>query len=99
MATRGENTQLQELQVDIQSLKFDNERIIKPAIVSINEKLDRDIYATKVDVKVIADKADRTDLLTKNYPIVEKVVFGLVGLVLVAVITALIALVISGGNK
>lgn len=96
---------LKTLNEDVQSLKFDNERIVKPALVDIRNILSRDIYAPKSEVaelkleieklkKELADEKERT----RNYGIVEKVVFGLVGMILVAVVGAVIALVVVSGN-
>lgn len=99
MSTERDNESLDQMREDIQSLKFDNERIIKPAITSINTKLDRDIYASKADVVKQGDKVDEVDYRTRNYPLVEKVVFGLVGLILIAVVTALVAVVVSAGGQ
>lgn len=86
---------------DVQSLKFDNERIVKPALKDIREILSRDVYASKTEVadlkseiedlkKALAEEQKRT----KNYEIVEKVVFGLVGVVLLAVVGAIVGLVV-----
>ena len=96
---------LKALNEDVQSLKFDNERIVKPALTDIRNILSRDIYAPKSEVaelkaeieklkKELADEKERT----RNYGIVEKVVFGLVGMILVAVVGAVIALVVVSGN-
>ena len=92
---------IDELVKDVQSLTFDNERIIKPAINDIREILSRDIYTTKVehselknDVETLRKALEKTDDKTHNYAIIEKLVFSLVGLILLAVVGAVIALVI-----
>ena len=92
-----------ELDKDVQSLKFDNERIVKPALQDIRELLSRDIYAPKAEVaelrqeiKDLKDELATEKERTRNYAIVEKVVFGLVGVVLLAVIGALVGLVVIG---
>lgn len=93
---------IDELVKDVQSLTFDNERIIKPAISEIREILSRDIYTTKVehnelkaDVKLLREELERQDEKTHNYGMVEKLVFGLVSLVLVTVVGAILALVVN----
>lgn len=93
---------IDELVKDVQSLTFDNERIIKPAISEIREILSRDIYTTKVehnelkaDVKLLREELERQDEKTQNYGIVEKLVFGLVSLVLVTIVGAILALVVN----
>ena len=92
-----------KLAEDVQSLMFDNERIVKPALKDIREILSRDVYAPKADVAEL--KAEIAELKrqldaekerTRNYAIVERVVFGLVGVVLLAVIGALVGLVVIG---
>lgn len=72
-----------------------------------------DVSETKADVKELRDlistgmvamearlnsRIDAIDQRTRNTPLVERVVFGLVGLVLVAVGTALVALVVVRGG-
>lgn len=72
-----------------------------------------DVSETKADVKELRDlistgmvamevrlnaRIDAIDIRTRNTPIVERVVFGLVGLILVAVAGALIALVVTKGG-
>lgn len=93
---------IDELVKDVQSLTFDNERIIKPAISEIREILSRDIYTTKVehnglkaDVKLLREELERQDEKTQNYGIVEKLVFGLVSLVLVTIVGAILAFVVN----
>lgn len=98
---------LPKLNTDVQSLTFDNERIVKPALKDIREILGRDVYASKSQVADLKKEIEdlKTDLeaekkRTKNYELVEKVVFGLVGLVLLSVGTAIVALVvISRGGQ
>lgn len=94
-------TDVKSLFADVQSLKFDNERIVKPALKDIREILSRDIYAPKAEVAEL--KAEivelkkalaESDKRTKNYEIVEKVVFGLVAVVLLAVVGAIVGLVV-----
>ena len=111
------NVDLAKLNGDVQSLTFDNERIVKPALKDIREILGRDVYASKTQVadlkqeitdlkkQIDDDKIAYTKALedekkrTKNYELVEKVVFGLVGIVLLSVGTAMVALVIITGGK
>lgn len=88
---------------DVQSLKFDNERIVKPALKDIRDILSRDVYATKTEVadlraeiKILKDELAKEKERTRNYAIVERVVFGLVAVVLLAVIGALVGLVVVG---
>lgn len=92
---------------DVKELKYDNEKLIKPALADIREILGRDVYATKAQVKDLEDenKALRTELdaekeRTRNYKLVENIVFGLVGFILLAVIGALVGLVVfnRGGS-
>lgn len=107
MAEITQKEQVEQLTKDVQSLTFDNERIIKPALKDIREILSRDVYAPKTDVlELKAEIAELKKALdfekerTRNYAIVEKVVFGLVGLVLLAVVGALVGLVVIGkGGK
>lgn len=105
----GDNTspktnrqKLDDLTKDVQSLTFDNERIVKPALEKIQRILESDAYATKAsqvelkaEVEAIKNKLDVGEDIVKNYPLVEKLVFGMVGIILVAVIGALIALVVT----
>lgn len=104
----GENTpktnrqKLDDLTKDVQSLMFDNERIVKPALEKIQIILASDAYATKAsqvelkaEVDAIKEKLEAEEDYIKNYPLVEKLVFGMVGFVLVAVLGALIALVVT----
>ena len=86
----------------IQSLQFDNERVIKPALTDIREILNRDIYTPKVDhhelkaeVEKLRDELEKEKERTRNYQLVERLVFGLVGVVMLAVIGALVALVVG----
>lgn len=99
------DTNLKDLVTDVQSLKFDNERIVKPALVDIRTILSRDIYAPKTDVaelrqeiKDLKDELAKEKERTRNYALVEKIVFTLVGLILTAVVLALIGLVIVKGG-
>lgn len=103
MADQSENKKFEELAKDVQSLKFDNERIVKPALKYIRDILSRDVYAPKAEVaelhqeiKDLRDELAKEKERTRNYAIVEKVVFGLVGVVLLAVIGALVGLVVIG---
>lgn len=72
-----------------------------------------DVSETKADVKELRDiittssiamearlnaRIDALDVRTRNTPVVERVVFGLVGLILVAVAGALIAVVVQKGG-
>lgn len=89
----------------IQSLQFDNERVIKPALTDIREILNRDVYATKVDHHELKTEVDelrkaieKEKERTRNYQLVERVVFGLVSIVLLAVIGALVALVVGSSR-
>lgn len=105
----GDNTspktnrqKLDDLTKDVQSLMFDNERIVKPALEKIQSILASDAYATKAsqvelkaEVNAIKEKLEAEEDYIKNYPLVEKLVFGMVGLILVAVIGALVALVVT----
>ena len=97
--------QLDQLTTDVQSLKFDNERIVKPALKDIREILSRDIYTTKPEHAELKAEVEKLKLAleietkkTQNYALVEKLVFGLVGLVLIAVVGALVGLVVTS-NK
>lgn len=98
---------LVKLNTDVQSLTFDNERIVKPALEDIRKILGQDIYAPKsevaelkAEIEKLRGELEKEKERTRNYKLVEKVVFSLVGLVLVAVFTALIAtVVIKGGVK
>lgn len=103
MAELTQKEKVDKLADDVQSLTFDNERIIKPALKDIREILSRDVYAPKSDIvdlkaeietlkTALADETKRT----RNYEIVEKVVFGLVGLILLAVVGAVVGLVVIG---
>lgn len=103
MAELTQKEQVDALQKDVQSLTFDNERIIKPALKDIREILSRDVYASKTEVAEL--RAEIVELKkaleaekerTRNYAIVEKVVFGLVGLVLLSVLGAVVGLVVIG---
>ena len=100
-----QNKKFDTLTEDVRSLKFDNERIVKPALKDIRDILSRDIYTSKTDhaelkaeveelKKALADEIKKT----ANYVLVERLVFGLVGLVLLAVMTALVGLVVTS-NK
>lgn len=100
-----QNKKLDNLAKDVQSLTFDSERVIKPAIKDIREILSRDIYAPKTDVAELKAEIEklRTELekekeRTRNYLLVERVVFGLVGIILLAVVGALVGLVVIGRN-
>lgn len=72
-----------------------------------------DVAETKADVKELRDllstrlvamearlnaRIDAIDQRTRNTPLVERVVFGLVGLILIAVAGALIGLVVLKGG-
>ncbi len=103
MAELTQKEKVDKLADDVQSLTFDNERIIKPALKDIREILSRDVYASKTDVNELKAEIEtlKTALVdetkrTRNYEIVEKVVFGLVGLILLAVVGAVVGLVVIG---
>lgn len=92
----------------VTELVFDNEKVIKPTLQEIKALVSRDIYATKVDVaedierlqgeiKTLKEELKAEKEKTKNYNLVEKVVFGLVSLVVVGVVGGLLALVINKG--
>lgn len=106
MATQNKNDkQFNDLVEDVRSLKFDNERIVKPALKDIRDILSRDIYTTKVEHAELKAEVEKLKLAiqqeeqkTQNYRLVEKVVFGLVGVVLLAVVGALVGLVVTS-NK
>jgi tetrahydromethanopterin S-methyltransferase subunit B len=101
-----QNKKLDDLTEDVRSLKFDNERIVKPALKDIRDILSRDVYAPKTDVAELKTQIEELqkalaehERKAQNYPLVEKIVFGMVGLILVAVVGALIALVVTAkGN-
>lgn len=95
--------QVEQLTKDVQSLTFDSERIIKPALKDIREILGRDVYAPKSDIvelkgeiEKLQKALDAANERTRNYAIVEKVVFSLVGLILLSVVGAVIGLVVIG---
>lgn len=97
----NQNKKLDDLADAVKSLTFDNERIVKPALKDIREILSRDIYTTKNETAEL--KAEITELKAcikelekkvQNYTLVERLVFGLVALFLVAVVGALVSLVI-----
>lgn len=97
---------IKTLNEDVQSLKFDNERIVKPALKDIRDILSRDVYAPKAEVaelrqeiKDLKDELAKEKERTRNYGIVEKVVFGLVAIVLMTVAGAVVALVVVTGGK
>lgn len=101
--TKDDIEKLLNLADAVQSLQFDNERIVKPALKDIREILGRDIYASKTEVgelraeiKSLREELAREKERTRNYAIVERVVFGLVAVVLLAVIGALVGLVVVG---
>ena len=102
---KEQNKKLDDLTEDVRSLKFDNERIVKPALKDIREILSRDIYTPKTDhteLKAEVEKlrqalAEETKKTT-NYVLVERLVFGLVGLVLLEVATALVYLVVRSNS-
>lgn len=100
-----QNKKLDSLAKDVQSLTFDSERVIKPAIKDIREILSRDVYAPKTEVAELKAEIEklRAELekekeRTRNYLLVERVVFGLVGIILLAVVGALVGLVVIGRN-
>lgn len=98
---------IKSLTETVQSLQFDNERIVKPALADIREILSRDIYAPKTDItelraeiKELKDELAKEKERTRNYGLVEKVVFGLVAIVLMTVAGAIVALVVvTGGGR
>lgn len=102
---QDQNKKLDDLANAVQSLTFDNERIVKPALKDIREILSRDIYSTKTETNEL--KAEIVELKktieilqrkVQNYTLVEKLVFGIVGIALLAVMGALVSLVVAKGN-
>jgi len=106
VAEKTQTEKYEDLAKDVQSLKFDNERIIKPALKDIRDILSRDVYASKVEVADLKKQIEALELAlekekerTRNYQLVERVVFGLVGVILLAVVGALVGLVVIGRNS
>jgi hypothetical protein len=64
------------------------------AAVAANQLLNNDIGYIKQDIKEIKEKLDNKYVTVESFDPVRRVVYGLVGVVLVAVAGALIALVI-----
>ena len=77
------------------------------------EYIKGDVSETKADVKELREiimnqniamearlnaRIDVIDSRTRNTPLVERVVFGLVGIILIAVMGALVGLVVIGGS-
>lgn len=71
---------------DIRSMR-DDIKSLRDDVIKAAERQEERLLA---QIKIV-------DLRTRNYPLVEKIVFGLVSLILVAVVTALIALVVTHG--
>lgn len=106
MAEQTQKEQVEQLTRDVQSLTFDNERVIKPALKDIRDILSRDVYASKVEVAELKKQIEALEKAlekekerTRNYLLVERVVFGLVGVILLAVVGALVGLVVIGRNS
>ena len=98
MATKGEASKLDRMQADIQSLTFDSERVIKPAIKDIRDILGRDVYVTKAAHEDLKRQVEDQTEQNRNYPLVEKIVFGLVGFILITVVGAIVYLVVNRGG-
>jgi len=106
VAEQTQKEQVEQLTKDVQSLTFDNERVIKPALKDIRDILSRDVYASKTEVADLKKEIEELKLAlekekerTRNYLLVERVVFGLVGVILLAVVGALVGLVVIGRNS
>jgi hypothetical protein len=106
VAEQTQKEQVEQLTRDVQSLTFDNERVIKPALKDIRDILSRDVYASKVEVAELKKQIEALEKAlekekerTRNYLLVERVVFGLVGVILLAVVGALVGLVVIGRNS
>jgi len=106
VAEQTQKEQVEQLTKDVQSLTFDNERVIKPALKDIRDILSRDVYASKTEVadlkkeiEELKQALEKEKERTRNYLLVERVVFGLVGVILLAVVGALVGLVVIGRNS
>lgn len=95
MATQSENARFQSVDDRLGRLELRVDEIIVPTLTKISVKLDADTYVTKDEYRELTILVKDLSKITKNTPLVEKLVFSLVGFILLAVLGAIVALVVA----
>jgi|SRR5690606_9126315 len=98
---------IEKIKGDLNSInqKVDmNQQVILDVLEDIKKKLEKieamsEKFVTQESIASLQDRLEKLEHRTANTPLVNKVVFGAISLILVAVTTALIALVVRGQNS